>query len=283
MGFVSQPDDSVIYFRIFERRIKIHCEDDLFRGLLLANYQAMQDSAGQVDLEYRVERHAEQDFSIFQGEETVVQETGSEAPEYFFVYLSEKLLTLELQSQRTDLYFVHASVLERGGRAIMIIAESGTGKSTTSWALLQHGFHYLSDELAPIDPHALTVLPYPHALCLKSEPPGPYPLPQRVVRTERTLHIPVTSLPSPEVTTPQPLAALVFLRRTAELSEPECDALSSAEASTRLYANTLNALAHPDSGLDAAIRIAGAVPAFIVDAGNLHATCELISTIERDL
>jgi hypothetical protein len=59
--------------------------------------------------------------------------------------------------------------------------------------------------------------------------------------------------------------------------------VSPAEAGARLYANTLNALAHPGSGLDVAIRIAGAVPAFVVNAGDLHATCELISGLEDDL
>jgi hypothetical protein len=59
--------------------------------------------------------------------------------------------------------------------------------------------------------------------------------------------------------------------------------VSPAEAGARLYANTLNALAHPGSGLDVAIEIASAVPAFLVDAGDLRATCELISDIEQKL
>ena len=279
----SQSKRADLYFRIFGQRIKIRCSDDLFRRLLLANYQSMAVSAGEAELEYSIDRQGEHGFCVFRGDKQVLQETGFDAPAYFFVYLLEKLLTLDLQEQRKELYFVHASVLERGGRALMIVAESGTGKSTTSWALLHHGFHYLSDELAPIDPGALTVYPYPHALCLKAVPPGPYPLPQAVIQTERTLHIPVAALPSPEIREPRPLAALIFLQRKTVLAEPEYEPLSAAESSTRLYANTLNALAHPGSGLDAAISIAGSVPAYTVNAGELGATCELISNIESAL
>ena len=199
------------------------------------------------------------------------------------MYLLEKLITIDLQKLRTDLYFVHSSALERGGRVIMIVAGSGTGKSTTTWALLQHGFRYLSDELAPIDPASLNVHPYPHALCLKAPPPGPYPLPEETTRTEMTLHIPVAKLPSPAITQPAPLHALLFLQRDAAVSVPTFADVSPAEAGARLYASTLNALAHPGKGLDVAIRIATAVPAFTVNAGDLRATCELISGLEENL
>lgn len=261
----------------------VQCDDDLFRRLILANYEAFRQPVEAVDIAYRIERPASGGFCISR-ENTVVGEVADdEALQYRLVYVLEKLLTVDLQNLRTDLYFVHSSALERGGGVTLIIAESGTGKSTTAWALLQHGYHYLSDELAPIDPASFDVHPYPHALCLKTPPPDPYPLPENAVRTERTIHIPVTTLPSAAVTQPSPLRALLFLQRDTHVSAPTVAQVSPAEAGARLYANTLNALAHPGSGLDVAIRIAGAVPAFVVNAGDLHATCELISGLDEDL
>ena len=76
---------------------------------------------------------------------------------------------------------------------------------------------------------------------------------------------------------------LLFLRRDKSASVPAYAKISAAEAGARLYANTLNALAHPGSGLDVAIRIAAAVPAFTVDAGELQATCELIAKLEENI
>jgi len=267
-------------FRIFGRRISIQCNDDLFRSLVLSNYHAFEEPLDSAEIAYTVGRHASGGFRISRGEETLAEVTSGEALQYTFTYVLEKLLTIELQKLRTDLYFVHSAALERGGRVTLIVAQSGTGKSTTSWALLQHGFRYLSDELAPIDPTSLDVYPYPHALCLKAAPPEPYRLPENVVRTENTIHIPVGDLPSAAVTQPCPLRALVFLQRNSDKPAPALAQVSPAEAGARLYANTLNALAHPGSGLDVAIRIAKAVPAFVVNAGDLQATCELISELE---
>ena len=276
---IANLKKSALQFRIFDQRIKVLCEDELFRSLLLANFAAFQETEGSADIAYSVDRQPSGGFCISRGKETLAEEKSDEDIRYQFVYLLEKLITLDLQKLRTDLYFVHSSALERHGRAIMIAADSGTGKSTTTWALLQHGFHYLSDELAPIDPGNLDIHPYPHALCLKATPPGPYPLPEDTVKTEKTMHIPVNALPNSPIQAPRRLSTIIFLRRDTKLAAPKFAEVSPAEAGARLYANTLNALAHPGSGLDVAIKIASAVPAFTLDAGELQATCELISKL----
>lgn len=272
-----------LQFRILDCQISIHCSDELLRGLVMANYAIFEHPARHADLEYSAERRAGGGFRISRDGEVQAEDDDDEALRYMFIYLLEKLVAIDLQKQRTDLYFVHASALARAGGAIMIAAESGTGKSTTAWALLQHGFEYLSDELAPVDPATLAVHPYPHALCLKAHPPGPYPVPEDSVLTERTLHIPPALLPAPVVQQPVPLRALLFLQRDDGDSAPSVSEISAAEASARLYANTLNALAHPGSGLTVAVRIAGELPAFIVHASDLRATCELISDLEQQL
>ena len=71
-----------------------------------------------------------------------------------------------------------------GFRWHMLVAPSGGGKSTLCWALLQHGFRYTSDELAPVELAMLDVHPYPRTLILEREPALPYQLPARTLRTE---------------------------------------------------------------------------------------------------
>jgi HprK-related kinase A len=64
---------------------------------------------------------------------------------------------------------LHAAVLERDGRALLLPAVPGSGKSTLAAALTLHGWRLLSDEFGLVDPTTLQVLPLPRAIPLKNE------------------------------------------------------------------------------------------------------------------
>lgn len=64
---------------------------------------------------------------------------------------------------------VHAAVLERCGKALLLPAPSGSGKSTLSAALAFSGWRLLSDELALLDPRHGHVVPLPRPISLKNE------------------------------------------------------------------------------------------------------------------
>ncbi len=63
---------------------------------------------------------------------------------------------------------LHAAVLERGGRALVLPAPPGSGKSTLCAALALSGWRLLSDELALIDPASLHVHAVPRPISLKN-------------------------------------------------------------------------------------------------------------------
>jgi HprK-related kinase A len=63
---------------------------------------------------------------------------------------------------------LHAAVLERGGRALVLPAPSGSGKSTLCAALALSGWRLLSDELALIDPATGLIQPLPRPVSLKN-------------------------------------------------------------------------------------------------------------------
>lgn len=52
---------------------------------------------------------------------------------------------------RRGLLSFHAAALVRNGRAILIMADKGAGKSTLSWALQRQGWQLLADDLARVD------------------------------------------------------------------------------------------------------------------------------------
>jgi hypothetical protein len=267
---------------VFGCQVTVQCEDADTHAMLVANYGALQSPPHSGDVEYVVRRLQDQSgtplYSLVRAGQTPL--TEAEAGE--FLWLFEKDMTIALQRLRPTLYFVHAGVLMFRQRAFMLVGPAGSGKSTTTWGLLHHGCSYLSDELAAIDLRSRHVIPYPHAICLKQEPPQAYALPEQTLRTKRTLHIPAAMLPAGVRHQAAPLVAVFFLQYQPEVSQPTIRPLSQAAASARLLANALNPLAHPEAGLDVAISLMSEVMAFDLISADLSATCALIiDTLSR--
>ena len=64
---------------------------------------------------------------------------------------------------------LHSAVLERNGRAMILPALPGSGKSTLSAALMHNGWRLLSDEFGILRPELGTLVPMPRAIPLKNE------------------------------------------------------------------------------------------------------------------
>jgi hypothetical protein len=272
-----QYNNQMISLSVLGCLVRIHCRNPRAAELICANYGEMLVSgSGSPDLEYEIcGSQPGSSLCIARcGGESLLAESDGE-----FLFLLEKDLTIELQKIRRDLYFLHAAALGLSQRAFLIVAASGKGKSTTTWALLQHGFDYLSDELAPLTLDSLQVHPYPHALCLKKEPPFPYTLPDEALRTSLTLHVPTSQLFTPVNKKTMPVRAIFFLEYCPELTRPDAVILSQAEAAMRLFVNALNPLAHEEDGLAGAAAIAQQVPSFYLRSAELKLTCELIRGI----
>lgn len=75
--------------------------------------------------------------------------------------LVEDLFLDDLMQALPAFAFLHAGVVARGEKAVVLSGRSGAGKSTLSCALQQRGFSCLSDDMALIDPTGLKVYPYP--------------------------------------------------------------------------------------------------------------------------
>ncbi len=269
----------ILGLRVLEVGIRVRCADPYSYGLLLKGYSAfVTGSDAEQDLEYSIHPLDSSGFELlFDGE---LAQTAED--EYDLIYYFEKHMTMEVQKRRQDLLFMHAAALEYDGRALLLVAPSGSGKSTTTWALVNSGFRYLSDELAPIHTETLRVHPYPHALCLKSDPPEPFGLPGETLRTSYTLHVPVESLPGDLCREPAPLAAVFFLRYDPEIDEPWIRPISKGEAGARIYSNALNLLAHARYGLDAAVKVAGQSRCLELVTSDLRKTCDLIKSTLRN-
>lgn len=264
-------------FAVLGLHVLVDCPDPELRRLLVGNFGAMASPERESpDMEFSVNGDGRLSSLSLVRRGKAAQAAVDAIDSSHLLYLLEKQITIELQRRRADLYFLHAAAIALAGKACLLTAESGGGKSTTTWGMLHHGFDYLTDELSAVDIRSMRVFPYPHAICLKHQPPDSYPLPPSALHLARTIHVPTWSLPGTAVSEPRPLAAVFLLKHRPDLSAPEVRAIGPAEAGARLYANALNALAHANYGLDAVARIAEQVPCFSVSSARLSSTCEMI-------
>jgi len=278
----SITSSRLLTLSIFDRVVQISCQNRPIFDLLANGYGSMLRQDGTLaSLEYAVNENNER------GGYCVVRAGCPPLPatdDGELIFLFEKDLTIELQRLRADLYFVHAAALEFAGNGILLVAPSGQGKSTVTWGLLHHGFRYLSDELAPLDLRTMKVAPYPHALCLKREPPEPYPLPAQIFRTSRTFHVPTPMLPNQTLSQPVPVTAMFFLEYSPkDQTGATLQSISKGEAASRLFAQALNPLAHMEDGLPAAIAIACNAACYKLRSADLRSSCDLVSDLVSTL
>ena len=267
-------DSHVLNFAVVGTRARVACADAALADLVIRNYSACLETTSAADIDYEIGR--DDDGLYLRRANDAADHAWNALDAAELIFLLEKDLILEAQVRRSDLYFLHAAAVALHDRAILLIGRSGSGKSTTCWGLLHHGCSYLSDELAPLDLQSFAVIPYPHAVCLKSEPGAPYGLPDTTLRTDATLHVPAAALSCSVVAAPTPLQAIVHVQHIGIDQPPALSRLSAAQAGMLIYANALNPLCHPGDGLDAAVEIASRYPVYSLTTGTLAASIETL-------
>jgi len=270
-----------IIFSIFKCIVVVNCASSDLRDVLLKIFGAMQvtDPSKSADIIFHIKYSATDSNQIIISREGGSDLSTNDIGE--FIFLFEKDMTIELQKIRPDLLFIHSAALEYKGKALLLVAPSGTGKSTTSWAMINSGFNYLSDELAPIDIATMSIHPYHHALCLKAKPPV-FELPDNTLFTSQTIHVPCDSLPLAEIKT---IKAVFYLEYIDDIFEPEIIPINTAESAANLYANSLNILAHgnSDSGLGIAIKVASQLNGYKLKSNDLEKTCKEVKLLMNSI
>lgn len=84
------------------------------------------------------------------------------------VPLLESIINWSIAKRTTRYLLLHAAVVERHGKAVVIPGNSGAGKSTLCAGLLAHGWRLLSDEFAMVRPEDGRIQPHPRPISLKN-------------------------------------------------------------------------------------------------------------------
>jgi hypothetical protein len=261
---------------VFNKIILIHSYDEVCTGLITSIYQNLIcSSQNDADINYEVSYDSScKQFNLSRnGVNFQIAETPSD-----FIYYLEKDFTIETQKLKPDFFYLHAAAISKREKIILISGDSGAGKSTTVWALLHHDYKYLSDELAPVNLDNYSILPFPHALCLKNKPPNAYPLPENTIMLDRTTHIPIEhhlDLHHPN----KVLNHIFFIQYDQSINRTLVNELSEAESTLQLYKNGLNQLAHPNDGLLTANQIIRRTPCHSIKFSDIKNAINIINDI----
>ncbi len=85
---------------------------------------------------------------------------------------AEMAMNLQMALGQRRYLLLHASVVERDGRALLMTGESGAGKSTLAALLAGRGWRLMGDEFALVDPATGLVHAFPRLVSLKNEAIG---------------------------------------------------------------------------------------------------------------
>lgn len=78
-------------------------------------------------------------------------------------------LNMSIASRANQFLLLHAAVVEKGGRGLILPGNPGSGKSTLCAALASRGFRLLSDEFGLLSPRERLLVPNPRPVALKNE------------------------------------------------------------------------------------------------------------------
>lgn len=192
---------------------------------------------------------------------------------------AEMAMNLQLALGHRRHLLLHASCVERDGRALLMTGESGAGKSTLAALLMANGWRLMGDEFALVDLDDGSVHAFPRLISLKNQSIGIVdgrwgPLLKNTPKGDIRHLVPDA----------RAIAAMADPARPALLLFPsfgfaaERRPVAPSEAFVRLTQASTNYVALGERGFAALTRLVAAVPALAIDYPD---TATALATVER--
>jgi len=182
---------------------------------------------------------------------------------------------------------LHASSLERGGQAMILPGDPGSGKSTLTAGLLTRGWSYLCDEFALVDPWTRTLHPYPRALCIKEGSfdvlrrlglPLCSKMPYHKATKGRVAFLNPRDISADIVGRPSPVRWVVFPRYVPG-AEPELHPITRSQAAYDLARQCFNIRSDQTRTLSLLAAVARGADCYQLTTGDIDATCDLVESV----
>jgi len=201
---------------------------------------------------------------------------------------AEMGMNLQMALGQRRYLLLHAAVVEREGRALILTGESGAGKSTLAALLGERGWRLMGDEFALVDPATGRIHAFPRLVSLKNQAVGQFP----DVGAERWGPV-LEATPKGTIRHLQPRADAI-----ARMDEPARPALllfprfgfdttvreiGAAEVFVRLTQASTNYVALGEPGFTALTRLIAETPARAIDYLDGPAGLDLVERLWGEL
>ncbi|MBW6523876.1 HprK-related kinase A [Sphingomonas sp. RHCKR47] len=202
---------------------------------------------------------------------------------------AEMAMNLQVALGHRRHLLLHASCVERDGRALLMTGESGSGKSTLAALLGTRGWRFMGDEFVLIAPESGDAYAFPRAISLKNQAIN---VAERACPTER-FGPRLIATPKGDIRHMVPPADAI-----ARMDEPARPALllfptfgeqrdvrpvGAAEAFVRLTQASTNYTALGERGFRTLTDLVERVPARAIDYPDSDSAIALVETLWRDL
>jgi HprK-related kinase A len=201
---------------------------------------------------------------------------------------AEMGMNLQMALGQKRYLLLHASSVEKDGRALVMTGESGAGKSTLAALLGERGWRLMGDEFALLDFETGRLWPFPRAISLKNkaisvmegevgpERFGPVlaGTPKGTIRHLRPNGEAIARMG--ESAKP----AMILFPRFG--SAPAVRDVGQAEIFMRLTQSSTNYVALGQPGFEALIGLVGACPSAAIDYPDTASAIELVESLWRD-
>jgi len=184
---------------------------------------------------------------------------------------AEMGMNLQMALAQRRYLLLHASAVERDGRALLMTGESGSGKSTLAALLSARGWRLMGDEFALVDLDDGSVHAFPRLLSLKNEAISVVELTLPAARFGPRMEGTPKGAIRHLVPNAQAIEAMELPAAPALLLFPsfgfvaETRPVPPSEVFIRLTQASTNYVALGERGFDALIRIVAGVPAHAID------------------
>jgi HprK-related kinase A len=200
---------------------------------------------------------------------------------------AEMGMNLQMALGQKHFLLLHASTVERDGKALLMTGLSGSGKSTLSAVLGERGWRFMGDEFALLDVETGLLHPFPRAVSLKNQ--AVYVL-EELVPGERFGPV-LRATPKGTIRHLRPRAeaiarmgeaarpALILFPRFGVDLQPEVRPVGSAEVFVRLTQASTNYVALGEPAFTSLTRLVTSVPSHAIDYRDTETATELIESL----